>query len=383
MSTIAVASTAALRSGRRRGLLAELERPADAFAHIGPNWFASVMGTGILATSATLLPISFPGRNTLAVTAWALAATLLVILCVATAIHWTRYPGIARTHHHNPAMAPFYGAPAMALLTVGAGTLLAGSRLIGVGPAITLDEVLWSLGTAGGLICTVAIPYFMITGPALSLDQVNGSWLMPIVPPMVSAAAGAGLIAHLPAGQAQLALTLACFAMFGISLLASLIVFGLIVARLGRHGAGPARLVPTLWIGLGPLGQSITVIGLLSKAAAPALGPAWTPALHGLVLVYGVPVWGFALLWLALAAAITVRTARERLPFTLTWWSFTFPVGTMVTGSAVLSGALGADFLSWCAVALFGLLLAGWLTAATRTARGTWSGSLLQAPRTG
>ena len=42
----------------------------------------------------------------------------------------------------------------------------------------------------------------------------------------------------------------------------------------------------------------------------------------------GVPTWGFAMMWLALAAAITVLTARRGLPFALTWWSFTLPVGT-------------------------------------------------------
>ena len=35
-------------------------------------------------------------------------------------------------------------------------------------------------------------------------------------------------------------------------------------------------------------------------------------------LLYGIPVWGFAMLWLVLAAAITVRAARAAtggLPF--------------------------------------------------------------------
>jgi len=379
MSTITVAP-AALGSRRLRPL-ALLRRPADAFDHIGPNWFASVMGTGILATSATLLPIGFPGQAVFAVAAWVLAATMLVALSAATAVHWIRRPGIARTHHRNPAMAPFYGAPPMALLTVGGGALLAGGRLIGAGPAVTIDEVLWTLGTVSGLVCAVAIPYFTFTGPSISLEQVNGSWLMPVVPPMVSAASGAGLIAHVPAGQDQLALALACYGMFGISLMASVIVLGLLVARLARHGVGPAPLVPTMWIGLGPLGQSITAVGLLSKAAAAGLGVAYAPSLRALVLIYGIPVWGFALVWLALAASITIRTARRRLPFALTWWSFTFPVGTMVTGTSELSSALHANFLAAASVILFGLLLAGWLTAATRTARGTWSGALLRAPR--
>ena len=48
------------------------------------------------------------------------------LLTLATAVHWLRCPEYARRHHHDPAMAPFYGAPPMALLTVGAGALLVG-----------------------------------------------------------------------------------------------------------------------------------------------------------------------------------------------------------------------------------------------------------------
>ena len=48
-------------------------------------------------------------------------------------------------------MAPFYGCPPMALLTVGAATLLIGSQVIGTHAAVVVDSVLWGLGTAGGL----------------------------------------------------------------------------------------------------------------------------------------------------------------------------------------------------------------------------------------
>jgi len=63
----------------------------------------------------------------------------------------------------------------------------------------------------------------------------------------------------------------------------------------------------------------------------------YSTALRAFGVVYGVPVWGFALLWAAIAAAITLRTAREHLPFSLTWWSFTFPVGTCVLGTSELA----------------------------------------------
>jgi tellurite resistance protein TehA-like permease len=98
--------------------------------------------------------------------------------------------------------------------------------------------------------------------------------------------------------------------------------------------------------------------------------------LRGTGMVYGVPVWGFAMIWLAIAAAITARTAREHLPFSLTWWSFTFPIGTLVTGTSVLAASTHAAFLLYVSVALYGLLIAAWLTDAARTTRGALRGEL-------
>ena len=358
-------------------LLSALDSPADAFAHIGPNWFASVMGTGIVAIGATLLPVQIAGQRELAVAVWALAAVLLAALLVATAVHWIRHPQTARGHALSPMMAPFYGAPPMAMLTVGAGALIVGREVIGIHGAVILDSVLWTAGTLTGLAAAVIVPYLMFTAHELRLSDTLGSWLMPIVPPMVSAATGAALIPHLASGQPRLDMLIACYAMFGVSLVASLGIITLLWGRLTQHGPGPARTVPTLWIVLGPLGQSITAANLLGAQAHQVLPPPYGAALQAMGVVYGVPVLGFALLWLMIAAAITLKTARAGLPFSLTWWSFTFPVGTTVTGTSELALRTGSDALKWLAVALFVLLLCAWLTAVINTARRTATGQLL------
>ncbi|SNY64992.1 TDT family transporter [Paractinoplanes atraurantiacus] len=337
--------------------------------NFGPNWFASVMGTGIVATAAVSLPVHLPGLRPFAVAVWALAAVLLVAVTAATVLHWRRYPGTARGHHLDPVMAHFYGAPPMALMTVGAATLLAGREVIGGTAALAVDAVLWTAGTVGGLITAVAVPYLQFTRHDVDERAAFGGWLMPVVPPMVSASTGALLIPYLPAGQPRLTMLVACYAMFGLSLIASFAVIPQIWQRLAVHKVGPARMVPTLWIVLGPLGQSITAANLLGGAAAHVLPPPAADALRLLGVVFGVPVWGFALLWMALATAITVRAARERLPFTLTWWSFTFPVGTCVTGTSALATHTGSAMLAAAAVLLYAGLLAAWAVVATRTAR--------------
>jgi C4-dicarboxylate transporter/malic acid transport protein len=346
-------------------------------AHFGPNWFASVMGTGIVANAAILLPVHSSALRLAALCFWVLAAAMLALCLAAGAAHWLRHGEHARGHARDPFMAQFYGAPPMAFLTVGAGTLLVGKNLIGPHAALLGDGVLWSIGTAGGLLSAFFIPYLMFTRQEISQEMTLASWLMPIVPPMVSAATGAALVVHLPAGQDRMAMLYGCYALFGMSLFVTLLVFAALWARLAYHGVGAAATVPTIWIGLGPLGQSITAASLLGAAATHALSTSDAHAERMLALLYGVPTWGFAMLWLAFAAAITLRTARRGLPFTLGWWSFTFPVGTVVTGTAELALYTHLHLLVWASCALYGLLLAGWLAAATRTAHGLIAGTLL------
>jgi C4-dicarboxylate transporter/malic acid transport protein len=309
---------------------------------------------------------------------WALAAAALIALTAAWAVHWIRYPARARAHAGHPVMAQFWGAPPMALMTVGAGTLILGRSLIGTAAAVDADWALWAAGTALGLVTAGWIPYLMMTRHTIGPDAAFGGWLMPVVPPMVSAANGALLIPYAGSGQGRETLLLACYAMFGISLFASVIIITQIWSRLVQHKIGPAAMVPTLWIVLGPLGQSVTATGNLGTQAGVVLHAPYAAGAAVFALLYGVPTWGFAMLWLTLAAAITVRTARRGLPFSLTWWSFTFPVGTCVTGTIALAGRSDAVALRWACVPLYLLLLAAWVAVAVRTARGSLSGRLFQ-----
>jgi tellurite resistance protein TehA-like permease len=171
---------------------------------------------------------------------------------------------------------------------------------------------------------------------------------------------------------------MACYAMFGISLFATLFIVPQVLQRLVQHKTGVAASVPTVWIVVGPLGQSITAVNLLAGDAAGVLPPPFGQAASAVGLFYGVPTWGFAVGWMVLAAALTLRTARQKLPFSLTWWSFTFPVGTVVTGTSALSARSHAELFTVASVLLYVLLVAAWITVAIRTAHGSYRGYLFQ-----
>lgn len=358
-----------------------LSSPIEDRVVLGPNWFASVMGTGVIAVASATLPVEWPILTVIGTVAWALAAALLIVLLIVIPVHWLRDRSVVRSIANDPIAIQFFGAPPMALMTVGTATLLIGSRYIGMSAAVTIDWVLWICGTVLGLVTAILVPFRLFTQLQVRQDGAFGGWLMPVVPPMVSAAGGALLVPHAPEGVVRESLLYLCYAFFGMSLMVSIIVITLIWSRLAHFGSSGSARVPTLWIVLGPVGQSITAAGALGTAAAVAVTAPMATALDVLALVYGVPMWGFMLLWLPLAALLTLRARKREMGFALTWWSFTFPVGTCVTGTSQLAHHTDLPMFQWSAVALYGLLLFAWVLVLVRTARGSVRGNLLTPPR--
>ncbi|MFJ8953672.1 TDT family transporter [Streptomyces sp. NPDC102381] len=352
-----------------------------AVRQLGPNWYAAVMGTAIIANAGATLPVQFTGLRTALTAVWALSFVLLLALLGARALHWTHHRDRAREQLLDPTAAPFYGCLSMALLAVGAGTILVGQDWIGLEAAVAVGTVLFTAGTVIGLAAAVTIPYLMVVRHRIAAQEASPVWLLPVVAPMVSAAVGPLLLPHLPAGQAQQTLLFTCYAMFGLSLLATLVMLPVIFARLVTAGPLPLPLTPTLFLVLGPLGQSTTAANKFADVAGGVLPASYAHGFTAFAVLYGVPVMGFALLWLALALAMALRARRRGMGFAMTWWAFTFPVGTCVTGAEGLGKHTGLAVFDGLAVVLYVGLVAVWSFAAVHTARGLLSGRLLAAPR--
>src|SRR5262249_55516558 len=123
-----------------RSMAAIAVSPPRVVYRLAPNWFALVMGTGIIPNAAMLLPAHRGGgRGVSGGGLGLLAGGGLTLLATGALAQWVAHPERARSPLADPAVAPFYGAPPMALLTVGSGALLAGHRIIGAEAALHVD----------------------------------------------------------------------------------------------------------------------------------------------------------------------------------------------------------------------------------------------------
>lgn len=334
---------------------------------VTPGWFTSVMGTGILAICMTLSPVTIPGLKNIAIVLWSIDACLLALLLLLWLAQGLCYPGQIRASLHDPAHAQLWGAPPMACFTVSTGFLVIGTHILNASWCIHAAQGLWLLGVAGSIFSALVVPYLMFTHHDLSIETTYGSWLLPVVPPIVASVPGALLASTWPLALRSNFLALS-YVLWGIGIALAAIIIVLFYARLAYHNVPTAMLVPTLWIVVGPLGQSVAGINALGNATH-AIWPTLETTLRAAGLVYGLPVWGFGMYWLVLAILVTIRAARTHLPFNLGWWAFTFPVGVLTTGTYALYARTQTAFFAVSGILLLCLLALMWTLVATHTLR--------------
>jgi tellurite resistance protein TehA-like permease len=324
------------------------------------------MGTGILALGwrTTPLPLPDPMRAWLAAGFWLLASATLATLTLLSLLKIVRTRVV--TTGEFAKMLP-WGAPPMAAFTVAVGFLQIGPQVFPAAWCVDAAWILFVCGVIGGSASALLIPLRMITSETSTLERIGGAWLLPVVPPIVASVPFALLIPFSPEALRPTMLTLG-YASLGAGVFLAAMVTVIFFLRLLLHRIPSAPLVPATWIVIGPIGQSIAGFIALGSAAQnvwPELGA----LLRGAALLYCVVAWGFGLYWVGLVSVVTFRMRSEGIPFTLGWWSFTFPIGVYTAGSVALYHLTGAALYAVAADTLLALLASAWLIVASRTVR--------------
>jgi C4-dicarboxylate transporter/malic acid transport protein len=329
-----------------------------------PGWPAAVMGTGAFALATLHFSHQLP---MLAGLAWALHwfnLALFVLISVPWLLRWVMaWPAVANTFRH-PVAANFYPSYAVAVLVL-AGELRA------FGGHESLALIAWWLGVVLLFSLTLAVLISILQGEHVNLDHITPGIFIPPVGLVVIPVAGGPLLAAQPEILRDLALTIN-----GIGLGAGIFMYTALLAlafhRFYVHKRLPPMMAPTFWINLAPVG--VTVVSVLNLiAVTPFAGD------KGAYLMAVFLLWGFGAFWLVLALLFTwsVRNIAP-LPFSLSWWAFTFPLGAFVLGSQRLSEVTGLTTplaFGWLAWAL---LAAIWTLTLIKTVGGVASGKLFQ-----
>ena len=323
------------------------------------------MGSGILAILLVVSPLQLPFMQFAGRTLFVADVALFAFFTSLFAISLMRRPQSLGAGLNDVAKAQTWGAPPMACFTIAVGFLKIGPALFDPAACTAIAQILWIAGALVSVASAFVVPFLMFTKHDVSIETTYGSWLLPVVPPIVASVPAALLLGTWPVAIRSSMLALA-YALLGIGVLLAVILIVIFYSRLLYGSVPQPAMVPTTWLVLGPLGQSIA--GFLALgAAAPTVWPALGHGLLVAALAYGVLVWGFGTYWFAMAAAVTVRALALRMPFSLGWWAFTFPVGTMTAGTFGLYGVTHAPLFLVAGTFYLVFLAAMWTIVATRS----------------
>jgi tellurite resistance protein TehA-like permease len=185
-----------------------------------------------------------------------------------------------------------------------------------------------------------------------ALPKMTAAWLLPIVAPIVAAATG-GIVAEvLPDPQHALWTVIASYILWGTGVPLAMVVLVIYFQRLTIHSIPPREVIVSVFLPLGPLGQGGYGIMQLGKVAMKVFPQTTTLSEHmtnsGEILyivgwLVATIMWGFALVWMFFAV---LTISKQRFPFNMGWWGFTFPLGVFTASTTQMGKELPSMFFN-------------------------------------
>jgi tellurite resistance protein len=282
----------------------EAEGNESWLAHFPVTFFAVVMGLSGLTLATHRIELKFAVSHTasLALT----AITTLVFLAISTVFlaKALRYPASVRDEWNHPIRIAFFPA-----ITIGA-LLIAAAILPWNRP---LAHGLWLAAAVAHLGVILGVVAAWLSHRPFETVHLTPAWFIPAVGNVLVPMAGVKL------GYIEVS-----WFFFSVGMLFWLVFLTLVFNRLIFHNPLPERLLPTLVIVIAP----------------PSVGfVAWQELNGGEIDAFARILYYSALMFVLITLTQVGRLVS--LPFTMSWWAYSFPVAGFTIASSRFGEATG------------------------------------------
>lgn len=315
-----------------------------------PAAFTIVMGTGAFAIATLEMAHHAPF---LYVFAWLLNVLnyiLFFFLTIWAGLSWPKNRATLHENFEHPDNCALYSATGIAVLVLGAQAL---RFEFGHGATIAI----WTCGALLTFFFNYGILLRFFLHPGVEMAHITPVLFVPVASMVVLPVAGAPICAML-GGIAKNLVMLACVLALGGGLALYIGLFSMLLQRHLLIRPLPDQLAPTLWIHVAPIGWA----GVSLQAFGHYIFPNGYEAACQVpaILLFGAALW-----WLVMATLICARAiTHHNLSFSMAWWSFIFPIGSVT----ILSGRLDFPAANMLFPWLWCLMASLWLYCAMKTA---------------
>ncbi|MEM4057953.1 MAG: tellurite-resistance/dicarboxylate transporter [Thermoplasmata archaeon] len=345
-------------------MLKNIDSKWDTVKNFSPSWFASVMGTGILAVTSLDYSEYLPALKDIATILFYFNVFLFFVLLVPWILRWILFRKNALSDLNHPVTSSFYATIAIAFLVLAVDFIVIGKDMLA-------GEIFWFFGVVLTVMFSVLIPYIMFKSETIKIEHINPGWFIPPVGLIVIPIAGS-LIVHQFSGLMQQFIIFINYFGWGSGFFLYLALSAVCFYRFILHTPLPSTLTPTLWINLGPIGAGIVaLINIVKNSAFITVKEPF--------FVFAFLFWGFGIWWVMMAIAMLLHCLKKLdLPFALSWWAFTFPLGAYVAASHSIATIFNMSLIDYIGFALYWLLVVFWCVTLLRTLFHSYHGNLFK-----
>ncbi len=348
----------------------------DFTRNFSPAWFASVMGTAILATTSMFYASLLPFLRYVAVFLWLFNTALFVALLFFWVMRWIRYPQNAIKDLSHPVNSQFYPTMPIGFIVLAGNFLQIGKAYLAPSTIFAIASTFWVLGSLLTLIFAFLLPYFIFSHDYIKIEHINPSWFIPPVALIILPLIGSQIFHGWPPSWqgSIIVFNYICWASgFFLYLLLSVIA----LYRLILHEPLLPQLLPTIWINIGPIGAGVMTFLVMAKTSAPLIQVP-VAAMNMFCLIF----WGYGIWWVIISIIMTIHyIKRIKLPYAMSWWAFTFPLGAYVGSCYMLFEVYKLAALNWIGFVLYWLLFFFWSITLVNTIIHLFRGDFLASPQ--
>ncbi|KAE8367478.1 voltage-dependent anion channel [Aspergillus caelatus] len=307
------------------------------------------MGTGITSVLLNRVPYNGAWLFWLSVIVYVLNVTLFAMAVMISVVRYAVWPRAWSIMLCDPQHSLFLAAIPISFATVIDMFIYVCIPYWGTWAPI-FAWACWILDSILALVVTVLVPHtIMSRDENHDLSRINAVHLMPVASPLAAAITG-GLIASVLENSRHAQWTIiACIALWWVGIMMSSVILTIYYLRLILRNLPAREAIPSVFLPTSPLSLgSIAAIELGSAALKvfPITGLLHEisgPVIYILGVMVGVILWTAGLLWLIYAIGIILHV--KRVPFTMGWWGFTFPLGSWSLATIILGREFSTTFL--------------------------------------
>jgi C4-dicarboxylate transporter/malic acid transport protein len=357
-------------------MTAEKSKFSEIVKHFSQEWFACVMGTGGLANLIYLLSSNLAYLKPIALILFWFNIILFLVIIVPWLLRWFMHFKDLLSDLRHPMMSNFFVTMPAAAVVLGTNFFIIGKEYFAGGFLDGLGLVMWIVGAILTLAISVFVMFNIFSQDNIDVEHVNFSWFIPPVVGALLPMLGKWLVSAYLITNTGLAQTINLLDLvyYGISITLFVILAGVVLNRFVFNKLPKDGLLPTFWIILGPVGLGSAALMDLSDSAKALNLINSVDTLKLVAIIF----WGFGLWALLLTFAITFFYLRRgRIPFTLSWWAFIFPLAAYALASNSIYNYTKIELIYGYTLFLAVMLTFLWIVTLANTVIGIIKNKLL------